>query len=148
MNNEEILQHHEIRITALRLEILKKMRELEYAFSLEDLETKLFTFDKSTIFRTIVLFKNAGLLQTIDDGEGRKKYCLINTTSDGADYFHAHITCTRCGRTFCLKNQKVDGIPVPEGFRVEQISVVIKGVCLSCSTGHPCDSTHFKKWNI
>ena len=148
MNNEEILQQHDIRITALRLEILKKMRELEYAFSLEDLEAKLLTFDKSTIFRTIEIFKKAGILQTIDDGEGRKKHCLQNIDSRDEHDYHAHITCTRCGRTFCLKNQKVEGIALPEGFRVEQISVVIKGVCLSCSTGHPCDSEHFKKWNI
>ena len=48
----EKLQLREIKPTAMRLLILKTMLETEEAVSLLDLENRLDTVDRSTIFRT------------------------------------------------------------------------------------------------
>ena len=53
---EKELDLRGIKITAMRLLILRTMREVDCAVSLTDLENKLVTVDKSTIFRTLMLF--------------------------------------------------------------------------------------------
>lgn len=52
----KILEQRGIKPTAIRMLVLKAMIETEQAVSLLDLENKLDTVDKSTIFRTITLF--------------------------------------------------------------------------------------------
>ena len=52
----KILEQRGIKPTAIRMLVLKAMMETEQAVSLLDLENKLDTVDKSTIFRTITLF--------------------------------------------------------------------------------------------
>lgn len=157
-NNEEIAQHlqnHDIRPTAVRILIWRTLRELDFAFSMGDLEGRLPTVDRSTIFRALTLMVEHGLLHTLDDGSGEKKYCVCcehehceceGHQNGGPCHCHdhegrhlheacehVHLTCTVCGRTYCLKNQKIPQVAVPEGFVVEHIQYIIRGVCAKCS---------------
>ena len=52
----KILEQRGIKPTAIRMLVLKAMIDAEQAVSLLDLEYKLDTVDKSSIFRTITLF--------------------------------------------------------------------------------------------
>ena len=56
----------EVKPTAIRLLVLNAMLEAKQAVSLLDLETRLDTVDKSTIFRTITLFLSHALVHSID----------------------------------------------------------------------------------
>ena len=77
LTDEQILEHAGIRITANRLLIWRQLRHnFGDAFSLADIEAKLPTFDRSTIFRTLTQFIDAHLLHVIDDGTGMQKYCV------------------------------------------------------------------------
>lgn len=139
---ETLFQSKGIRPTAIRLLVWRTMQKLDYAFSLTDLEDELDTVDKSTLFRTLTLFLHHGLLHEVDDGSGSQKYCLCHC-GDAPDHdFHVHITCTHCHKTYCLKGQPVPAVPVPDGFRVEQMNYVIKGVCGHCARccGHKDES--------
>lgn len=60
----KILEQRGIKPTAIRMLVLKAMMETEQAVSLLDLENKLDTVDKSTIFRTITLFVSHHLAHT------------------------------------------------------------------------------------
>ncbi|MCD7941165.1 MAG: hypothetical protein LUH50_14535 [Bacteroides intestinalis] len=69
---EEIYLHklslRDIKPTAMRLLILRTMMEMKRAVSVTDLEDKLDTVDKSTIFRTLTLFLSHHLIHGVDDG--------------------------------------------------------------------------------
>ena len=75
----KILEQRGIKPTAIRMLVLKAMIETEQAVSLLDLENKLDTVDKSTIFRTITLFVSHHLAHSVDDGTGSLKYAVSDS---------------------------------------------------------------------
>lgn len=132
MSYEDIFSRKKIRCTAIRLLIWKEMQNFDYAFSLSDLENKLITVDKSSLFRTIVLFKEKELLHEIDDGSGSVKYCVCECNDENHHQHHVHISCTVCKKTFCLKTLSIPFVNIPKDFDVEEISYIVKGVCSKC----------------
>lgn len=141
MHNEEFfvekLQNRDIRPTAMRLLILQQMFRGDQALSLPDLEHLLPTIDKSTISRTLSLFLLHQLIHAIDDGSGAVKYAVCD---DGCECIpedeHTHFYCTECNRTFCLKNIHVPTVSLPDGFTLQNINYVIKGLCPECNERH------------
>lgn len=61
----KILEQRGIKPTAIRMLVLKAMIDAEQAVSLLDLENKLDTVDKSSIFRTITLFVSQHLAHSV-----------------------------------------------------------------------------------
>ena len=106
-----------VKPTAIRLLILRTMMEMNRAVSQPDLEEKLQTVDKSTIFRTISLFLDRHLIHAIDDGSGALKYavCSDDCTCSVSDQ-HVHFYCEGCHRAFCFRSQAVPVVQAPEGF--------------------------------
>ncbi len=128
------MQDRGIRPTATRLLILRQMFRDNETVSLPDLERRLPTVNKSTISRTLSLFLAHLLVHTIDDGSGTMKYavCDDDYSNEHKDE-HTHFFCTRCHRTFCLKQIHVPMVELPDGFTSENINYVIKGLCPECN---------------
>lgn len=151
MDNEKIatlLHGRGIRPTAVRILIWRTLLGFGYAFSLGDLEGILPTVDRSTLFRALTLFADKELLHPLDDGSGMQKYCVCcdeeGRGEEAADDEHSHhhcqhvhITCVKCGHTFCLKNEKIPEVEVPEGFQIHHVQYVIQGICPRCAHWHP-----------
>ena len=130
-----LLAARDIRPTALRLLILRAMTECESAFSLADLEDRLDTVDRSTLFRTLTLFLAHHLVHGIDDGSGSLKYALCSDDCRcEIDDLHTHFFCTHCRRTYCLRGVAVPQVGLPAGFRAETVNFVVKGICAACSS--------------
>lgn len=128
------LVQREIKPTAMRLLILRAMMQFDRAFSLLDLETYLDTVDKSTLSRTINLFLKHHLIHGIDDGSGSLKYAVCgNECNCGIDDLHVHFYCTKCHKTYCLRNIHIPTVSLPQHFIAESINYVIKGLCDHCS---------------
>lgn len=128
------LSLREIRPTALRLLILRTMVEARMAVSLPDLVDLLVTVDKSTVSRTLTLFLSHHLIHSIDDGSGALKYAVCSDEySCNVDDLHAHFYCVRCHRTLCLRGLSVPVAALPDGFLLESVNYVMKGVCADCS---------------
>lgn len=132
---EEELQEHGIRPTAVRILVLRSIMEMDGAFCLSDIEADIPSLDRSSIFRALRLFTESHLLHEIDDGSGSCKYCLCRCENHDHHLQHVHFTCTKCGKTFCLTEQIIPAITLPEGFIAEEAEYVVKGVCPECS-GH------------
>lgn len=132
------LEQREIRPTAMRLLILKTMMKHEEAFSLLDLENELDTVDKSTIYRTIMLFLGRHLIHGIDDGSGSLKYAVCSRDCNcEVNDLHTHFYCEKCHRTFCLKSIHVPMVALPPGFEASTVNYVLKGLCADCSNSSP-----------
>ena len=132
----ELLQARSIKPTAMRLLVLKCLVESGETLTLRQIEDMLYPADRSTIFRTLSLFEQHHLLHTIDDGSGSARYevCYSHHHSDDDDR-HPHFRCLRCGRTFCLPEQRIPKVELPEGYQVQQVNYVITGICAECSMG-------------
>jgi Fur family ferric uptake transcriptional regulator len=134
VSDEQILRGAGVRLTAVRLLVWRTIRkEFEGVFNLADLEAKLPTVDKSTLFRTLGLLSEKHLLDTIDDGTGSQKYCLGNADDPLSEVRHIHFSCRVCHRTVCLTNIMLPEVTLPEGFTVEDVEYVVKGICPDCA---------------
>lgn len=123
-----------IKPTAMRLLILRAMLDTNRAVSQHDLEETLQTVDKSTIFRTVMLFMEHHLVHAVDDGSGALKYavCSDDCTCSVSDQ-HVHFYCEGCHRAFCFRQQAVPVVQAPEGFVLRGVNYVLKGLCPACA---------------
>lgn len=129
----EIFSHAGVKPTSGRILVYKAMQEFNRAFSLADLENALLSMDKSTIFRAITLFHDHHLIHEVNDGSGSQKYCLCHNHGNCTDEeMHCHFYCTRCHQTYCLDESPIPVADVPEGFRVQSINYVMRGLCPHC----------------
>ena len=113
---EGLLERHGIKLTANRILIAKIMSTLDYPISMKELETMLLTMDKSSIFRTLSLFKNHHLVHQMEDGNDIVRYELCHSHSEEEDEdIHVHFYCEHCHRTFCLNEISVPQVNLPVG---------------------------------
>ena len=125
----------DIKPTAIRLLILREMMRGAEAVSLPELERFLPTVDKSTISRTLSLFLLHRLIHAIDDGSGSLKYAVCADDCDcTVEDEHTHFYCECCHRTFCLKQIAVPVVAIPDGFSLNSINYVLKGMCPECAS--------------
>ena len=130
----KILEESGIRATSTRIMLLKHILELKDTFSLGDLEEEFHTIDKSTLFRTLSLFQEHHLIHNIEDGSGAMKYCLCRNNGDCAqEEFHCHFYCEKCKKTYCLDESAITNITLPDGFVMNQVNYIVKGICDKCS---------------
>lgn len=146
-NAIKMLEQRGIKPTAVRILVLREMLACDSAFSLQSLEDRLDSVDKSTIYRCITLFLTHNLLHAIDDGTGSFKYAVCDNTchcgeeGEHLDDLHAHFYCEVCHRTFCLSRINVPVVALPGNFKVHDINYVLKGVCPECSSHEPLQSS-------
>lgn len=137
MENKEIeerLYQKNVKPTAIRIMIYKLMHEASGPLSLLDLENELDTVDKSTIFRTLMLFLSNHVVHAIEDGSGSIKYEICsNSCNCSIDDMHTHFYCESCHRTFCFKNINIPLVNMPDGFKMNSINYIIKGYCPECA---------------
>ncbi|MCM1311299.1 MAG: transcriptional repressor [Bacteroides sp.] len=134
MDIEKKLEEKGIRPTANRILVMRALHSFSHSFSLREMEDKIDTLDKSSVFRTLRLFADHHLIHEIDDGSGSLKYelCMAEHTPDNDD-LHTHFFCEKCGRTICLHDIPVPRVRLPDGFVAESVNYVIKGICDECN---------------
>ena len=130
----ELLQARSIKPTAMRLLVLKCLVEAGETLTLRQIEDMLYPADRSTIFRTLLLFEEHHLRHSIDDGSGSVRYEICHSHHhDTFDDRHPHFRCIQCKRTICLTDTQVPTISLPKGFQAHQVNYVITGICNQCS---------------
>jgi len=127
-----------IKPTANRILVLKTLVEAEgQPLSLRDLEQRLVSMDKSSIFRTLTLFLEHDAAHAFEDGRGVLNYevCEEEGKCDHHDG-HIHFYCESCHRSFCMEDIHIPCFELPEGFFPHSVSFVIKGECPECRRKH------------
>lgn len=135
-NLETLLSKHGIKPTANRILVARALAAEENPSSLSELEERLVSVDKSSIFRALVLFRDHHLVHQLEDGDGGVKYelCLSHGHGDDEDDdMHVHFFCERCHRVFCFYDTPIPQVPLPEGYRMSTATYMIKGICPECS---------------
>ena len=135
MNKEETrLRENSIRPTAVRQLVVRILSLSESPLSLSEVENRLDTVPKSTIFRALTLFQERNIVHSIEDGSGSLKYELChNHGHNSTDDRHIHFFCDRCQRTYCLKEIPIPAVELPAGFTKHSANYIIKGICKNCN---------------
>lgn len=140
MNSQDIISRLEpkgIRPTANRILVMKTLMGEQNPQSLSNLERKMVSMDKSSIFRTLTLFLEHDVVHAFEDGRGVLCYelCEEKGACDHHDG-HIHFYCESCQRSFCMEDIHIPSFELPEGFYPHSISFVIKGECPDCRKKH------------
>lgn len=140
MNSQDIISRLEskgIRPTANRILVMKTLMGEQNPQSLSNLERKMVSMDKSSIFRTLTLFLEHDVVHAFEDGRGVLCYelCEEKGACDHHDG-HIHFYCESCQRSFCMEDIHIPSFDLPEGFYPHSISFVIKGECPDCRKKH------------
>ena len=137
MPSKEIEKHlssHGVKLTAMRLLVFEELERARRPLSLHELEERMPTAERSTIFRTLSLLLSHHLVHPIEDGSGSLRYEVCQSPDHHEfDDQHTHFYCERCQRTFCLRDSKVPSVSLPEGFVALTTNYMIKGICPSCA---------------
>jgi Fur family peroxide stress response transcriptional regulator len=82
-----------------------------------------------TVYRTIKLFEEKGLVRRVYDGGPEARY-------DGDTGPHHHFVCSECGEVFDFEHAGFDRLEAPAGAsafgEVAEITVQVRGVCRKC----------------
>ena len=130
---ERLLAVKNVKPTSVRILVLAHLLKDAKAQSLKDLEVALYNTDRSSIFRTLKTFEEYKVVHSIDDGSGMMKYavCAERCNCDPKD-LHYHFYCTNCSLTYCLLDNPIPIVTIPENFKMHQANMVIKGLCDKC----------------
>jgi Fur family ferric uptake transcriptional regulator len=131
MSHEEISQRLEqkgIKPTANRILVYRELQHADRPMCLADMEQRLLSMDKSSIFRVLTLFLEHDAVHTFSDGRGIVHYELCGSSgacshSDG----HLHFYCESCQQSFCLEDVALPDIELPYGYSPQSVSFVLKG---------------------
>ena len=131
------LESKGIRPTANTICVMKTLMGEQNPQSLSNLERKMVSMDKSSIFRTLTLFLEHDVVHAFEDGRGVLCYelCEEKGACDHHDG-HIHFYCESCQRSFCMEDIHIPSFELPEGFYPHSISFVIKGECPDCRKKH------------
>ena len=140
MNSQDMISRLEskgIRPTANRILVMKTLMGEQNPQSLSNLERKMVSMDKSSIFRTLTIFLEHDVVHAFEDGRGVLCYelCEEKGACDHHDG-HIHFYCESCQRSFCMEDIHIPSFELPEGFYPHSISFVIKGECPDCRKKH------------
>ncbi len=120
MNSQDMISRLEskgIRPTANRILVMKTLMGEQNPQSLSNLERKMVSMDKSSIFRTLTLFLEHDVVHAFEDGRGVLCYelCEEKGACDHHDG-HIHFYCESCQRSFCMEDIHIPSFELPKAF--------------------------------
>jgi Fe2+ or Zn2+ uptake regulation protein len=126
----KMLKENSIKITPQRLEILRYLDDHRTHPAADqiylDLKEKNPSLSKTTVYNSLEIFKEHGIIQTLTISGSELRY-------DFKCSIHRHFLCKKCGRIIdinssCPYIEKVR----KEGYQIDEVHGYFKGVCKVC----------------
>ena len=135
---KSLLNERGMRFTPQRLKILKIFQALPRGehWSADQLHAKLVEQHErisiSTVYRTLHVMTNMGILRELELAEDHKHYELNRPSAER----HHHLVCVYCNQTIEFKEDVVDSIggkqAGSEGYHILDCQLNLYGVCPAC----------------
>ena len=125
----ELIRQTGHRVTKPRLETLSALLSNNKALSHGDLRTLFPNMDRVSLYRNLEWLLKHQLIYRIETN-GQQLY---NSNGHHMQSHHPHFCCNSCGLSTCLTDTKKSNIIVPNGFKITEIELVVKGLCDACA---------------
>jgi len=126
-----------VRLTTQRRRLVaiiqESPRHLDAAQLLEIAKKEGPDIDRATVYRTITLLKDCGLIDELDlmHIEGEKHYYEAKTSRD-----HCHMACFRCGAIMEYASSSFERLKgemaAQSGFQIRVVRLEVGGLCKRC----------------
>ena len=131
---KQYLKSEGLNITSARQKIAEEIFEIDEHFDATDLWARLHqdtNISMSTIYRTLDLLLEAGLLSEVDLGKAHTHYEHVFGGKE-----HGHLICLDCGKVEEFTSEKIeemlDEITEEKGFQRESYKLQVFGFCEDC----------------
>lgn len=129
----QVLKKHGLKVTPQRIAIYNMLSHTKLHPNAETIYKTLVptnpTMSLATVYKTLDFFKDLGLVQELNVGEGRSRY-------DAAAHSHPHIVCTQCHVVLDLEIEGLDNfrkkISHMTDFEIETEQLIFYGKCSDC----------------
>lgn len=133
---KEIIRTNSLKFTSQREAILQTLYENPEHFTSENLYLLVkekypdMTIGIATVYRTLALLEENGLVSSISLGIQGKKFEIANKPH------HDHLICERCGKIVEFENEKIELLQVEiakeNGFALTSHLMQLYGLCTGC----------------
>ena len=127
------LRRQGLRVTPQRLFILDILQHGSRHLSAEEifaaLQHRFPSTDISTVYRTLEVLTNLGMVQRVSLGQSHDHYEWIEEP-------HHHLVCQRCGAVVQFGDEVLDQVRTVlerQNFRVERAYLEVFGTCATCA---------------
>jgi len=130
---EDVVRRAGVKLTQQRIEIFREVArtgdhpDIETVFT--SVRKKMPTVSLDTIYRTLGLFADLGLVTTVRPLNARVRF-------DANTDVHHHFICIRCGAILDFEHRDFDTLIVPEAAtglgRIESRHIELRGLCAAC----------------
>lgn len=132
---EGYLKHQGLNVTQARRAVAEAVASLPSHFEAADLWAELRgkRVSAATVYRTLDLLEQAGLLRRVSFGEAHAHYEHVLGRED-----HGHLVCQRCGRVLEFADPMLKEVVLQaaqrHGFTLAEAVVQGYGLCSSCQS--------------
>jgi Fur family ferric uptake transcriptional regulator len=134
---KQLLKPYGLKLTLARLKVLEIFlsndKALTYAELLQLTEQ---VFDRVTVYRILRSFEDLGIIHRIVGANSSVNYALsIISKADKkkSQEQHLHFSCIKCNGVYCLDDQLVPSITLPDIYEVHSLNMVVVGICRICN---------------
>jgi Fur family ferric uptake transcriptional regulator len=132
-----------LRVTAQRAVILETLSGMRGHRSAQDVfdraATKLPGLNLATVYRTLELLYQVGLVDVLTSGTEVQRY-----TFRDAHHRHAHLVCRRCGQMMeadlGLVERLRSEVEAQSGFLIDDHHLALSGLCADCADLEPAEA--------
>ncbi len=132
---EDVLTSKNLKKTTVRIQVLQALTNSNIALSQHQLEEKFANqIDRTTLYRTLKLYEEKGIIHRIYNSFGEAKYaaCLDHCQEHAHSDHHLHFNCLKCKGTFCINQVEIPAFKLPEGMLAIHYNFSVEGVCEKC----------------
>lgn len=134
-NPEDLLVKAGLKNTSSRRAVLEVFLRYSHALNYNEiLDNVKQGLDKVTIYRNLKIFEEVGIIHLVPDMSGSVRYALCSHACNEGHHHdsHIHFCCKKCAKTYCMEKTQVPHFTLPKDYLVEDVSVLVKGICNSC----------------
>ena len=128
----KILKQKGLKETAFRKDVLQVFNKHKNAIPVATIEKALKDFDRITLYRTLKVFVEKGVIHEISLNAKETNYALCNDCSEHEhEHQHIHFKCEKCNKVYCVEVEKLPNIELA-GYKINQLEIQATGTCINC----------------
>ena len=131
---ESLLKSKKLSVTPFRVEVLSVLQKNESAVTLQTFESKLTSYNRITLYRTLKSFIEKGIIHEIKIGGEENRYAICKDKCGTNDHRHQHIhfKCEKCAEVTCADTSSFPNIDLPN-FTIHAVEIQATGLCNKCN---------------
>jgi len=123
------------RLTPARQTVLQILKDTDRALTHHEIEQqardKGVQFDRVTLYRALEWLVTKDLANKVAAEDRIWRFSIARDASRGQAYFH----CSGCGTVYCVDMPSLQGLRLPEGFKVQRAELMLRGECGKATCG-------------